>query len=350
METVKRLPTLACVLLFVVGVVTRPAAKDAPCEFDSVPRIVAVGDVHGAYDNLLVILRSAGIIDDAGRWAGGKAHLVQVGDVVDRGADSRKAIDMYRRLEREAPKAGGKVHYLIGNHEALRLLGDVRYVTPGEFAAFATKASADKRQDLADKAAPAEREAILKRPLGMIELNDAFAPGGDYGSYLLSLNAVVRINGVVFVHGGISPTVAAMSCGTINSTVRKELGPDQEKTFANLKQSLSTAEDGPLWYRGYATESDAFASAFDSILAAQHARAVVVAHTPRPEARIVSRFGGKAFMIDTGIQNGYVSNGRLSALEITDGGFTAIYPDGRALVSAAGPVLISSEAPKTDTA
>jgi hypothetical protein len=323
-------------------VVAQPVAKDPPCEFDGVPRIVAVGDVHGAYGNLLIALRAAGVIDDKDQWIGGKTHLVQIGDVVDRGADSRKAIDLYRRLEREASKTGGKVHYLLGNHEALRLLGDVRYVSAGEFEAFATKSSADKRQSLADRVAPDDRDSVLKQPLGMIELNDAFAPNGSYGGYLLSLNTVVRINGIVFVHGGISPATAAMPCGAINAAVRKELGRDQEKTLANQKQALAMREDGPLWYRGYATETDAFAPKLDAILAAQHAKAFVVGHTPRPEGRIMSRFDGKVYMVDTGIQTEYVSNGRPSALDISGSTFTAIYPNGREPVSAAGPLLISS--------
>jgi hypothetical protein len=344
-----RLPAILIGLFLIAGPIAGIAAKDAPCEFENVRRIVAVGDVHGAYDNLIVILRAAGVVDDKGRWTGGNTHLVQVGDVVDRGADSRKAIDLYRRLDREASRAGGRVHYLLGNHEALRLLGDVRYTTAGEFAAFATRSSADVRRALAERVAPAERDAILARPLGMIELNDAFAPDGDYGSYLLSLNAVVRINDIVFLHGGISPAFAARSCGDINASIRRELGTDQDRTLANQKQSLSTREDGPLWYRGYATEADAFRPAFDAILAAQHAQAFVVGHTPRPESRIVSRFGGRVFMLDTGMQTGYVAGGRPSALEVSAGAFTAIYPDSRTPVPAAGPVLISSDAPNTET-
>jgi hypothetical protein len=333
---------LAAVALLLAASVVGPAAKDAPCEFDGVSRIVAVGDVHGAYNNLVATLRTAGIINDKDQWIGGTTHLVQVGDVVDRGADSRKAIDMYRRLEREASKAGGKVHYLLGNHEALRLLGDVRYVSAGEFAAFATRSSADVRETLADRVAPGEREGVLKQPLGMIELNSAFAPDGAYGSYLTSLNALVRINGIAFLHGGIAPAFAAMPCGEINATIRKELGREQDKTLANQKQALSMREDGPLWYRGYGTETDEFAPALETILTGQHAKAFVVAHTPRPEGRIVSRFHGKVFMIDTGMQTEYVTTGRPSALEINGGTFTAIYADGRQPVQEAGPLLISS--------
>src|SRR6187397_1113914 len=208
-----------------------PAAAAAPCEFDNVERIVAVGDVHGAHDRLLEILRAAGVIDTRNRWTGGRTHLVQTGDVLDRGPDSRQALEFLRRLGRDAERAGGRVHALIGNHEAMRLLGDYRYVVPGEYEAFTTPESKDTRKFIIEKSPPEEREKLEEQtPLGMIEMIRAFGPDQDLGTYVRSLNAVVRINGIVFVHGGISPTVAVMSCGEINDTVRRELGRDLEKT------------------------------------------------------------------------------------------------------------------------
>ena len=84
-----------------VSIAVGPPSDDT-CEFDGVDRIVAVGDVHGAYDRFVEILTAAGVIDKRLRWTGGKTHLVQLGDVVDRGPDSRKAIDLLKKLERDA--------------------------------------------------------------------------------------------------------------------------------------------------------------------------------------------------------------------------------------------------------
>jgi hypothetical protein len=78
---------------------------------------VAIGDVHGAYDRFVEILKVAGIVDGELRWIGGRTHVVQLGDIVDRGDDSRKALDLVRRLERPAQAAGGAWHQLMGNHE-----------------------------------------------------------------------------------------------------------------------------------------------------------------------------------------------------------------------------------------
>ena len=300
-------------------------AAASSCELDGVERIVAIGDVHGAYDRLVEILRTAELVDAGLRWSGGKSHLVQLGDVVDRGPDSRQALDLLRRLDREAAAEGGAVHLLLGNHEVMRMLGDLRFVTPGEYQAFVTPQSAETRRAFV-QATKAEEVAA---PLGMAELRLAFGPDGEYGKWLRELDTVVKINGVVFLHGGVSPGVANLSCEAINSTVRQELTSDLDKTLGAPLASLAAREDGPLWYRGLATEPDSFTQPVAQILEQQGARAMVIGHTVIPGGRIRVRFGGKLVQIDTGMQPTYVPGGRASALEIRGEKFTAIYQDRR---------------------
>src|SRR4030095_8950184 len=165
----------------------RAAGSDSadPCNIQTTERVVAVGDVHGAFDNFVAILRAAQVIDDRSRWSGKKTVLVQTGDVLDRGPDSRKAIDLLRRLERDAQRAGGRVVSLLGNHELMRLVSDWRYVSAGEIEAFKNGDSAQLRDQvlaaLSEQAAQrakaegrehdaaAYREQFMKEvPLGMI--------------------------------------------------------------------------------------------------------------------------------------------------------------------------------------
>ena len=117
-----------------------------PCDVQTTERIVAVGDIHGAFDQFVAILRAAGLIDNRNRWSGKKAVLVQTGDVLDRGPDSRKALDLLRKLEGEAQRAGGRVYALLGNHELMRLVSDWRYVSQGETDAFKNADSVDLRE------------------------------------------------------------------------------------------------------------------------------------------------------------------------------------------------------------
>ena len=78
-------------LLALVVAGARPVAQSGapqmpafPCDVQTTERIVAVGDIHGAFDQFVAILRAAGIIDNRNRWSGKKAVLVQTGDVLDR--------------------------------------------------------------------------------------------------------------------------------------------------------------------------------------------------------------------------------------------------------------------------
>jgi hypothetical protein len=319
-----------------------PALEAAsPCEWDGVNRIVAVGDVHGAYDRYIEILRVAGVIDATDHWAAGPTHFVQLGDIVDRGNDSRKALDFLRRLEREAQSAGGYAHILLGNHEAARMLGDLRLTAAGEYAAFTTPKSDKMREEYVKSLRPAteaERDKLMQQmPPGFVEMRQAFGRDGEYGRWLRQLPVTIKINGVVFVHGGISPSVAPLGCAAINDQVRRELTSDLDKTRAAPLASLTARVDGPLWYRGLAQEPDTFAPQVAEILKALGARALVVGHTVAQTGRIMTRFDGRVVQIDTGMQPAYVPDGRASALEIKGDEATAIYVDQRAPVTVAKP-------------
>jgi hypothetical protein len=308
----------------------RVAAASGPasaCGITGVERIVAVGDVHGAYDRFVEILQAAGLIDERLRWAGGRSHLVQLGDVVDRGPDSRKALDLIKRLQEDAPRAGGAVHALLGNHEVMRMLGDLRFVVPGEYRAFVDNRSEETRQSYIQQVkSDAREQQVADTPLGLVEMRVAFGRNGDYGKWLRTLDVVAEINGIVFLHGGISPAIAARSCADINAAVHRELTSELDKTRAAPLASLVAREDGPLWYRGLMeiVESDV-----DDILAKQHARAIVVGHSVSTSGRVTMRFGGKVIAIDTGMQPAYVPAGRASAVEIRQDTITAIYTDSR---------------------
>jgi len=332
---------VAVLLLALAATVARAASS---CEWEGVERVVAVGDVHGAYDRYVEMLTVAGVIDANGRWAGGSTHFVQLGDVVDRGPDSRKALDFLRRLEREAQSAGGRVHVLLGNHEVARMLGDLRLTALAEYEAFAASGSEALRERFLQTLKPAERDEALKQtPLGQIEMRQAFGRDGEYGKWLRQLPVTVKINGIVFVHGGISPAVAPLGCSAINDQVRRELTSDLDKTRTAPLASLAARVDGPLWYRGLAQEPDAFAPQVTEILSKMGARAIVIGHTVSTTGRIGTRFDGRVVQIDTGMQPAYVPNGRASALEIRRGEATAIYVDRREPVAIAKGDGVSDE-------
>jgi hypothetical protein len=340
-------------------------ARDEGCELAGVPRVVAVGDVHGAYAELVAVLRLAGIVDQKERWVGGKAHLVQTGDVLDRGAETRPALELLMRLEREARKAGGRVHALLGNHEVMNLIGDLRYVSREEYKAFETKHSreawdafyrsrseAARRQ--AEQAKQAFDEAAFRRkfeeqvPLGFVERAQAFSAEGRYGRWLRERRAMVRINGVAFLHGGLTPEVAALGCEAINARVRREITSEIDKTRAEPGASLAAGENGPLWFRGMAREDEAaWLPSLEQVLKLIGARAVVVGHTVTGTQRIEARFGGRVVTIDAGMNPLYGRN--LAALEILGDGRMFVLYEGRReelLALEAAALLALASAPR----
>ena len=129
-------------LLFLLAV-SLAAPAWALTAWDHVAKVVVMGDLHGDYAKFHDMLIEAGLIDGHDNWSGGATHLVQVGDVPDQYArHPRSILDLLIRLEPQARRAGGYVHALIGNHEAMNMEGDLRYTTPAEFVAFADRDSA----------------------------------------------------------------------------------------------------------------------------------------------------------------------------------------------------------------
>jgi hypothetical protein len=332
LRTARRPAIAACAALLVILATSRLGAANS-CEWSGIERIVAVADVHGAYDRFREILRTAAIIDENDHWSGGNTHFVQLGDVLDRGDDSRKALDLLRQLEREAPVAGGYSHMLLGNHEAARMLGDMRFTAPGEYAAFTSADSASIREKYLktlNAPAPSDRdEAARRTPLGYVELRQAFGRDGEYGRWLRQLPAVIKIDGFVFAHGGISPATAPLGCAAINEQIRRELTSDLDKTRAAPMASLIARVDGPLWYRGLAQELETFAPQVTEVLSKLGARALIVGHTVSTTGRVATRFNGRVIQMDTGMQPAYVQGGRASALEIRGDEATAVYIDRR---------------------
>ena len=63
----------AAALLAVMNARSVTARVEGPsaCNLTTTDRIVAVGDIHGAYEPFVKILQTAGIIDARLRWIGG---------------------------------------------------------------------------------------------------------------------------------------------------------------------------------------------------------------------------------------------------------------------------------------
>ncbi len=333
-------PLLAFAALLVPGAAK---AQSAPA------RIVTIGDIHGDNDAWLAVAGAAGLIDSKGRWAGGQTVLVQLGDVVDRGPDSLKIIRHLMKLQHEAPRKGGRVIVLVGNHEAMNMGGDLRYVHPGEYRAFADRDSAERRDRVyeANRAAieaayrardpqitpQAIREAWLKAtPLGMLEHQAAWQPDGEIGKWVIANPAVVKVGDTLFVHGGISSAYAALSIDDINRQVAAAL-----KSGSDAPTAITNDPTGPLWYRGLISRGGGdeamqapvppgmtlplgIDQEIELVLESYGVKRLVVGHTPSMKG-IVASSNGRLWRADSAISRAY--GGTPAYLEIVGDKVTA---------------------------
>ena len=329
-----------------IGIVLAAILLLFPAASQAQQRIVAVGDLHGDYAAYAAILRGARLIDARDRWIGGNAIFVQTGDVPDRGPDTLRIIRSLMRLQREAVRAGGRVVTLVGNHEAMNVTGDLRYVHPGEYAAFADRDSARRRsqffeanqalienhyraRDTSLTAAQIRAAFEADSPLGWVEHRAAWSPRGEVGRWIAANPIVALIDGNLFAHGGVGASYANVAVDEMNRRAAAALIARDSARTAIINDPL-----GPLWYRGLIRrdpdeEAPAGAAAeqplsmeaeLAAVLAAQGARRMIVGHTPNL-AGIQFLHGGRLIAIDTGISAYY--GGPRSYLEIVNGEATA---------------------------
>jgi hypothetical protein len=341
--------------LLLILVVLSPNVLANDWRVDDAGRVVAISDVHGAYEAMVETLTNAGILDDSLGWAAGSTRLVIVGDMVDRGPRSRDVMDLLMRLEGEAVTAGGYVHVLYGNHESMNMIGDMRYVSKAEYAAFAADETQEQRDRWFDvwkkRNGGGDSDALARFndefPPGFFALREAFGSNGKYGKWLLDKAIIAVINDTAFVHGGLSPLVAEIGLDGVNQGLKDELSSymkavetlmqadvlmptdnyydhadivkrfppfmattkemrDAIKTVRDLGESALFNSDGPLWYRGNVACSAVIEEQrLAATLKVIGAERVVVGHTPTPKKQVQQRLDGLVVEVDTGMLNAY---------------------------------------------
>jgi len=355
-------------------------------------RVVAIADSHGAYPEFTAILQRVGLIDANRQWIGGSSVFVQTGDVIDRGPGSRECLDLLMDLERQAPKQNGRVIPLLGNHEVMNIMGDLRYVVPQDYQAFATEQSEKRREEayrdyknfLASHSArhhtaysdddAGRQKWMADHPPGFFERHNAFDAQGLYGRWIRSHDAVVQVGDALFLHGGLNPALHFKNIKEVNERVHSEIArfdslwqslcdkkiiwrymkleealrqiqeewawiqargqvedreaAQQMQELTGLQNWLIVSPDGPLWYRGMALEPE------DKLKAPLEA----MLQRLRAQYIVAGHTVRPKFDLVPRFDNHVflidtgmlkeVYGGRGSALEFRDGTVTAYYTDG----------------------
>jgi len=251
-----------------------PERQDA---FTGVTHFVAVSDIHGQYGMLKKLLQAHRVIDEGGNWIYGTGHLVIVGDVVDRGDEVTEILWMIHKLEQQAEKVKGKVHYLLGNHEVMVMMGDLRYI---------------------------HKKYRYTSAGFKMSYQDIFGVNSYLGRWLRSKPVAISINKTIFAHAGFSEQYLQLGLTNkeLNKTFREEIFDEPEDSvLANPKLNILYNDLGPVWYRGYFAE-DFTEDRARAILQKLGKKNIVVGHTSF--AGVVTRYRHKIIGVDSSIKFG----------------------------------------------
>jgi hypothetical protein len=242
-------------------------------------KMLVISDIEGEFAAMRKLLQGNGVIDNNYNWIFGEGHLVLVGDFVDRGAMVTEVLWLIYSLESQAEAKGGKVHFILGNHEIMNMNGEHDYVHPRY------KAHADKMQ---------------------VPYLQLFGQQAELGRWFSTKNVVEQIGNILFTHGGFSAYMneVHMSLKNLNDTARLYYSNTSLK-FPSYYSELLFSDYSPFWYRGYYFDSPrATLDQVDSTLNLYNSRFIITGHTSIAK-EIVSVYNGKVIDLDVAHKLGF---------------------------------------------
>lgn len=227
-------------------------------------RLLMVSDMEGEFDKFVALMQSQGVMDEGLHWSFGDGHVALLGDFVDRGGDMVPLLWLIYRLEGEAQRAGGRIHYVLGNHEQLGMAGKMKY-WPRHLVATAQALGDDGNKRI-------------------------FSASSVLGAWLRSKPVIARVGDHLLVHGGISRKFLDLQLDieAANAAARLYLDMDRSSLSAAVQPLLG--RNGVTWYRGmalpgeerYAEEEDALEH-LRQVVARYGVKRVAIGHSLVPD-------------------------------------------------------------------
>lgn len=280
-------------------------------EITGARRIYAVGDIHGAFDELTSTLETFKVASRKSpeafrfRWTGQDSVLVFTGDFNDRGLHTKQTYDAIMDLQQQAEKDGGRVVVTMGNHEVMMLNGQVEE--------WAKTLTSHKKQHYQNTIDSFTRDGL--------DYHEAISEKGVYGSWIRNLPLFAVINGFMFVHAGLPNKPVTKS--TLAADFKDDI------TKGDFKTGIFMNHDSVLWNRDW-WKDDELVSRNLKVLGIM---GVVFGHTVGAlgnDGKIVVK-DNRLISIDIGMTPAYGKSkggGLLISNTATDHMvFRAIYPD-----------------------
>jgi len=243
--------------------------------------ILAMSDIESSYKTFRDFLITNKVIDEQLNWTYNQGHLVLVGDFVDRDFSTTQVLWFIYKLEQDAKKQGGQVHFIIGNHELYNMQGKYQ-------------SASYKYYGVA---------SILGKQHHELYNNDSFI-----GRWMASKNSIELINGHLFAHGGVHPEIAQydITLEEVNRINRENYYyPYYPKPEETVEQLILSNKKGICWYRGY-FKDDLSQDDVEKGLEKFNATAIIVGHTI--QWRVKKLYEGKVFAIDVKHPKDYNKN------------------------------------------
>lgn len=257
--------------------VLKDSLINEPYLYKNVEKIIAVSDIESKYETFRDFLINNKVIDKNLNWTFEKGHLVLNGDFIDRDYFATQILWFIYRLEQEAKKSGGKVHFILGNHEIMNIRGNHKYAK--------------------------YKYETVARVLGIKQYqlyNTTYL-----GKWLKTKNIIEQIGNYTFVHAGISPEIVQnkITISEINQIARNNYEiPYYSKKDRPLKEKLILeGQTSPYWYRGYFNELEQ--EEIDEILNFYQTSNIIVGHTVQDDVHRLHN--GKIIGIDVVHPKGY---------------------------------------------
>lgn len=268
-----------------------------PSVYAEPSKFLAFSDIEGNIDAMVMLLKDAGVMNSNFDWTYGTGHVFIAGDLFDRGSYVTECLWLIYRLETQAAAAGGKIHFVLGNHDIMNMRGDFRYV-------------AQKYRD----------NAVT---LGE-SLSSFYAKDTELGRWLRTKNIVEKAGKFLIAHGGLSPAVETLnlSFDQMNNYGRHHI--DYSCTSSACSVVNGGSSEGIYWYRGM-TKKYLYQNEVDSIMRTFGGEHLILGHTVY--STITPLYNYKVLAIDLDHAYNY-DRGFMSALVYKNGTLYNFRTDG----------------------
>ena len=250
------------------------------CTFPMPDNLIAISDIEGNFNTFSGFLIANKIIDENYNWIFKNGHLVLNGDFTDRGNQVTQVLWLIYKLEQEAIASGGKVHFILGNHEIMNMQGDFRYAK-------------DKYKQLSNLLAKSARDNKTYRYL--------FNSTSVLGQWLRNKPVIIKIGDYLFTHAGLSPEFLKhpLSLKVINQIAQTNIDNIHNSTH-NEEVNLICGKHSPYWYRGlvqgYKYYEKIKPDELKQLLQHYNAQSICIGHTVVDE--VSTSFNGQVICID----------------------------------------------------